>query len=536
MARQLIHGGLRATIPWLILLSCQVSHGQLAETGLPTILQNDGLEDGESGQIPPGWFMPTNCTQDGYSLRTSDDQPLVGKHCAVVSRNSREEPTSFGNMTQGISAEKYRGKRIRFRAAVRTELVDASNRAQLWFRVDRPNQQTGFFDNMGNRPITAKEWKHYEIVGDVAADAQMILVGMFLLGNGSAAVDDVTIPTTGLGRVLPGPGLTELRMAATIRPKGAATTTTYMYPLPLSYRDQVPLSFQLQVEPPGAAKSVEIVENAGENRVLKLALHRLDKHKEVKVRYSSVVLVGPTQFDGVPKTAEFPAEWPEDVRPWLQSTWCCDHEDERIKKLSAQVRGDVDDVMQVIANVMTTAKQTFAEAQGRAKNLTAVEALDKRGSCTSCANLVTALLRGSGVPARILAGYPLWSGPLQTHYIVEAYVPGFGWYPVESTRCVSPWPNHQQVNVSIVPVEHESQDKAGSRVTAAAAVPYLSLTELEDPKARVFSTGTLKPFSDHDWQEWLASTPRLEEGCIVFAVDGASVQAKTLGEVLTEFK
>lgn len=41
----------------------------------------------------------------------------------------------------------------------------------LWLRVDLPAGQTGFFDNMADRPVTSSEWQEYEIVGQVAADA-----------------------------------------------------------------------------------------------------------------------------------------------------------------------------------------------------------------------------------------------------------------------------------------------------------------------------------------------------------------------------
>jgi len=57
---------------------------------------------------------------------------------------------------------------------------------------------------------------------------------------------------------------------------------------------------------------------------------------------------------------------------------------------------------------------------------------------------------------------------LQTHYIVEAFVPNFGWYPIESTGLTSPWPNHQQVNVSIVPIEYEKQASPNSAATPPA--------------------------------------------------------------------
>lgn len=88
---------------------------------------------------------------------------------------------------------------------------------------------------------------------------------------------------------------------------------------------------------------------------------------------------------------------------------------------------------------------------------------------------MAALLRANGVPARVLAGYPTWSGPLQTHYIVEAYVPAYGWYAVESTMLQAPWPPEKQVEVAIVPPGYE--DRAGVRYTAMAGVTYLSLTE-----------------------------------------------------------
>ncbi len=526
---------------------------------------NLGFEDGELGKPPTGWFFPPVCASDGYSLVLSNDRPFAGKSCALISRVGDGEPKAFGNILQSVDAKDYRGKRVRFKAAVRADVKGGGNQAQLWFRVDRPKDQEGFFDNMGDRPITSKEWKHYEIIGDVANDAEDIVFGMFLLGKGSAAIDDVTFeivdqstkPTVSARAALPTPepGLMEVRMATTVTPQGTATSATYMYPLPLAYRDQVPLTFRLSVEPAACAKSVEIVEGPGLNQILKLTLDDIDDHKQIKVAYSAVMLVAPTKFDSVPKSVKFPKEWPADAKPWLASTWCCDHENERIKSMAAEIRGESNDVIEVITKALASAGKTFGKAKGRVQNLTAIEALDKQGSCTSCANLVAALLRGAGVPARILSGYPLWSGPLQTHYIVEAYVPDYGWYPVESTMCKAPWPNFQQVNVSIVPIDHESKAKAKPRNPAAGGVPYMSLSELEDNTVTVFSMGTLKEYCDHDcrmvrplkasdgewasamawarprWAAWLKSKPALADGKITFGPDAGEIKAKNIAEL-----
>src|SRR5262249_1648568 len=148
---------------------------------------------------------------------------------------------------------------------------------------------------------------------------------------------------------------------------------------------------------------------------------------DIKVTWTSVVLVAPTDFSAVPKSAEFPGEWPEEARAWLRPSRSSQSADGRIVAIAKEVRGESTDVMEVIKRTLERAKRIYAEQSDYCTELDAVQALEKRGSCTSCANLVAALLRAGGVPARILSGYPVWSGPLQTHYIVEAYVPGYGW-------------------------------------------------------------------------------------------------------------
>src|SRR5262249_32414239 len=91
----------------------------------------------------------------------------------------------------------YRGKRVRLRAAVRANVAGRGNQALLWLRVDRKGNQPGFFDNMGDRPITQNEWRDYEIVGEVADDAVSINLGLMLNGNGRVWLDAVSFEVIG---------------------------------------------------------------------------------------------------------------------------------------------------------------------------------------------------------------------------------------------------------------------------------------------------------------------------------------------------
>ena len=139
---------------------------------------NLDFEQGELGRVPMGWFVPTS----GYVAKISERDPKNGKRGVILTRAPSGKPGpgrskrkfGFGNLMQSSEAAPYWGKRVRFRAAVRVKASQPYSRAQLWLRVDREGRQMGFFDNMGDRPITYNEWRYYEIIGDVAQDGRRI--------------------------------------------------------------------------------------------------------------------------------------------------------------------------------------------------------------------------------------------------------------------------------------------------------------------------------------------------------------------------
>jgi len=581
-----------ATITSAVFVLAWTSLASAAET----VPANSGFENGQVGHAPEHWRVPE---VSGYRVLVSDENPRSGKQCAVIERTT-EKPGPFGNVMQAVDATPFRGKRVRYRAAVRTEVDDRQGRAQLWFRVDlvRKNGQRniGFFDNMHDRPIDKDDWESYEIAGDVAEDAETICLGMFLAGSGRAWIDDVSLEVVDkdaqvTGRTLGamgglsfdniGPGLLEVtgamqlthqpstvsRIAATLGVAAGTPgnkqeeTVDVLLPLPLAYRPQVPVTYELAVDPPEAASGVTVYQDTPHNHVAKVSVALSNIRNKVDITFRSLVLVGPSSFGEVPNEAKIPDQWPEECQPWLEPTWCVDSQNEKIQALSTAIRGDTDDVMTILALIQERAGTIFLNAQRQAKDLTAVEALEGRGSCTSCANLVAALLRASNIPARVVAGYPSWTGPLQTHCIVEAYVPKFGWYPIESTMCKSPWPNEYQVNVAIVPPTYESEQLAGSRPQAAPGVPYLSLTEIPDCPRNIFCLGTIDRERSYDhqckmvrkfpvddgqwesaldmaesrWKEWLTSEAKPSDGGrMVFGPKVGAIEATSPSELIHE--
>ena len=541
-----------------------------------TVPANAGFEQGRPGQAPDYWVVPKI---PGYHILISAENPNSGKQCVTVKRNTEEESGPFGNVLQSIDAAPFRGKRLRYRAAVRTQIDGDRGGAHLWMRVDRIEKNgkssIGFFDNMNNRPIRSNDWNYYEIVGDIAEDAETIVLGMFLKGSGQAWLDDVSLQivdrdagTTGsdletmmlFNNLGPGllqlfgamqvvhgstlPGYAEYMAAVGGDPNSSddapPLTADVLIPLPLAYRQQVPLTYQLAVYPSEAVTGITTYQDTPYNHVAKVSVVLRDKSDKIYIKFRSLVLVAPQSFSDVPTHADIPDHWPEECRPWLASTWCVESQNDRFRALSKQIRkaaGDTNDVMALIPAIEKQAGTIIANAQGKFKDLTAASALTSPGSCTSNANLVAALFRACGIPARVVSGYPGWSGPLQTHYIVEAWVPNYGWYPIEPTMLKSPWPNEYQVNVAVIPPKYESRELAGFRPQAAAGVPYLSVTETPNAPIAIFVRGMLDPnqncahqcsmvrkFPADDaqwnaamdtararWQKWLTSEPRPTE-------------------------
>ncbi len=98
-----------------------------------------------------------------------------------------------GIFERKVDAEPYRGQAVRLRAAIRLENAGPDGRARLWMRVNRPADAPGFYDDMGDRPITSLEWSTAEIEGDVPADAESIEFGLLLSGQARAWVDGAAL-------------------------------------------------------------------------------------------------------------------------------------------------------------------------------------------------------------------------------------------------------------------------------------------------------------------------------------------------------
>lgn len=102
----------------------------------------------------------------------------------------------FGTLRQSFLPDEYRGKRVRFSAWVKTD--ELQDNAALWMRVDGEGNKVLSFDNMRDRSIGSRtDWRQYHIVLDVPTGSVSMIIGMMVMGQGRAWMDDVQLEIVG---------------------------------------------------------------------------------------------------------------------------------------------------------------------------------------------------------------------------------------------------------------------------------------------------------------------------------------------------
>ena len=183
----------------LLVMGAALSVGEAAaqRSFAGPVLSNPTFEAGRPGKSPPEWWLSA---QGACSCKVVETGAFQGNRAALVD-SSGSEFHEQSELMQTIDARPWRGKRLKYRAAVKTAEVGEGVGSPIWWlwcKVDRPRDadgkmQPGASDLGRPRPLENAGWKHYEIVLDVAADATQVTLGLGVTGRGKVWLDDVTL-------------------------------------------------------------------------------------------------------------------------------------------------------------------------------------------------------------------------------------------------------------------------------------------------------------------------------------------------------
>ena len=152
-----------------------------------------------SSDVPEGWQWSVGKRAHGHALARSSTPTPSGGRSVCISRASAPWLWGEGHLEQTFSAEAWRGKRLRFAGAVRADVSGLGTGAQLYVEV-RPKRPEGVAWMMPasalamiQPPVRSAQWQTYTIEVEVPDDADSIVIGLALAGNGAAWFGDLEL-------------------------------------------------------------------------------------------------------------------------------------------------------------------------------------------------------------------------------------------------------------------------------------------------------------------------------------------------------
>lgn len=145
-------------------------------------------------KLPAPWFVSGE-RPSSYVAGVDHAETVSGKGAKFL-RYGAGADDSWASMMQSVSAEHYRGRRLRFQAMIKTR--DVSNWAGLWMRVDSDSRYSASFYNSQNRPLKgSQDWQLRSVVLDVPQDAHTVSFGLINAGGGTVWIDQLSMETVG---------------------------------------------------------------------------------------------------------------------------------------------------------------------------------------------------------------------------------------------------------------------------------------------------------------------------------------------------
>ena len=139
---------------------------------------------------PSGWTLVTS--EESYAAGIDTKIKRTGASSGVL-RSENNAADGWAQLLQVIRGNAFKGKRVRFRAYLKTDAV--IGRAGLFMRVEGDNSnQPLAWDNMQDRPIRGStNWQRVAVVLDIPVDSKRMLFGLLLTGKGKVWIDDVSL-------------------------------------------------------------------------------------------------------------------------------------------------------------------------------------------------------------------------------------------------------------------------------------------------------------------------------------------------------
>ena len=161
------------------------------EAVLITASEPVNLSLSEGDGMPRGWMATGQENLFPHTIALSDEPSPTGRRTVSVARHSAPWRWGEGVLAQRFAAGPWRGRRLRFRASIRTTAEGFGAGAQIYIRVSSKPAGAAVLDTMADRPVRSPRWGRYAVEVEVPAAAETIEIGLLATGNGTAWFGDL---------------------------------------------------------------------------------------------------------------------------------------------------------------------------------------------------------------------------------------------------------------------------------------------------------------------------------------------------------
>lgn len=274
-------------------------------------------------------------------------------------------------------------------------------------------------------------------------------LGIHDLGIPDDAIEDQTAESTSGGRLYLHRAIGDLSITL---PASTDTFTAYFH-IPIPYGDQAPVWIDVQsprlidyrfipMDPPNMLVAARFERSPG----------------SFPFRWEAWVLIKEETYADVPWQILIPErdEIPDEVAEWLEPSDCVQSTDPFVQGEAAEVRDGYTLLQGLAVSIADYCTHIGYGFDHRPIAFDAYYAMNWGSSCTGRAHAGAALFRANGVPARSLHVMPIWY-PLyfDMHWIIEYWVPTYGWVRLETTLGQIRVPPHTEIVTLVCGLEDE---------------------------------------------------------------------------------
>ncbi len=221
--------------------------------------------------------------------------------------------------------------------------------------------------------------------------------------------------------------------------------------IPVIAQNTTPIAFSLdQTIPANKIKSFRMLRKHADNWLVELTFEGLSRGDSIIIPWQSWILKKSHLFNDLADSylIQSSAMLPDSVIKYLSATKITQSNQPEIINLAKKLAQNRTDLLAVVRSIIEYTANSL-DYKGSYEQDALSTLRNGYGVCNGKANLAVALLRALGVPARTLM-------VANTHFIIEYFVPNYGWVRAESTSGVPVQPIENNTVMWVATPEDEN--------------------------------------------------------------------------------